>query len=235
VPAGTSLALVGTSGAGKSTLVDVMLGLQRPTGGRILADGVDIGERLPQWQANISMVPQDVYLLDNSLRENIHFALASDPTHDEDLMMVVEQAQLGDLLSELPEGLDTSVGERGTRLSGGQRQRVGIARALYRRPQLLVLDEATSALDNETERRITSTIETLHGQVTVVVVAHRLSTVRRCDQIAFLEAGRVAAIGTFEEVCRANATFAHLVELGTLDVTVPPRVVDDQPLERDGS
>jgi ABC-type multidrug transport system fused ATPase/permease subunit len=217
VPAGTSLALVGTSGAGKSTLVDLLLGLQRPTTGRILADGVDIVEHLPEWQANISMVPQDVYLLDNSLRENIHFSLENDPSQDEDLMVVVDQAQLGDLLAELPEGLDTGVGERGTRLSGGQRQRVGIARALFRRPQLLVLDEATSALDNETERRITSTIDALHGNVTVVVVAHRLSTVRRCDQIAFLEAGRIAAIGSFEEVRQANATFARLVELGTLD------------------
>lgn len=217
VPAGTSLALVGTSGAGKSTLVDLILGLQRPTSGRILADGVDIGGRLAEWQANISMVPQDVYLLDNSLRENIHFSLANDTARDEELMVAVEQAQLGDLLAELPDGLDTSVGDRGTRLSGGQRQRVGIARALFRRPQLLVLDEATSALDNETERRITRTIESLHGSVTVVVVAHRLSTVRRCDQIAFLEAGRIAAVGTFEEVRRANSAFAHLVELGILD------------------
>ncbi|WP_310529784.1 ABC transporter ATP-binding protein [Nocardioides sp.] len=217
IPAGTSLALVGTSGAGKSTLVDLLLGLQRPTSGQILADGVDIGGRLPEWQANISMVPQDVYLLDNSLRENIHFALANDSARDEELMVAVDQAQLGDLLAEMPDGLDTPVGERGTRLSGGQRQRVGIARALFRRPQLLVLDEATSALDNETERRVTSTIESLHGNVTVVVVAHRLSTVRRCDQIAFLEAGRIAALGTFEEVRRGNSTFAHLVELGTLD------------------
>lgn len=217
IPAGTSLALVGASGAGKSTLVDVLLGLQRPTSGRILADSVDIGGALAEWQANIAMVPQDVYLLDNSLRENIHFTLDNDPARDEELMVVVDQAQLGDLLAELPEGLDTSVGDRGTRLSGGQRQRVGIARALFQRPRLLVLDEATSALDNETERRITSTIEALHGDVTVVVVAHRLSTVRRCDQIAFLEAGRVVAVGTFDEVRRANATFAHLVELGTLD------------------
>jgi ABC-type multidrug transport system fused ATPase/permease subunit len=217
IPAGTSLALVGTSGAGKSTLVDILLGLQRPTAGRVVADGVDIGTRLAEWQANIAMVPQDVYLLDNSLRENIHFALANDTARDDELMVAVEQAQLGDLLAELPDGLDTSVGDRGTRLSGGQRQRVGIARALFRRPQLLVLDEATSALDNATERRITSTIESLHGDVTVVVVAHRLSTVRRCDQIAFLEAGRIAAIGTFDEVRRANSTFARLVELGTLD------------------
>lgn len=228
IPAGTSLALVGTSGAGKSTLVDLLLGLQVPTAGEILADGIDIHEQLREWQANIAMVPQDVYLLDNSLRENIHFALDNDPAQDEELMVAVGQAQLGDLIAELPEGLDTSVGDRGTRLSGGQRQRVGIARALFRRPQLLVLDEATSALDNDTERRITSTIESLHGNVTVVVVAHRLSTVRRCDQIAFLEGGRVASVGAFDEVRRSNATFARLVELGSLDI--PPAaddVVDD--------
>lgn len=234
VPAGTSLALVGSSGAGKSTLVDVLLGLQRPTSGRILADGVDIGGRLAEWQANISMVPQDVYLLDNSLRENIHFSLANDSARDEELMVAVEQAQLGDLLADLPDGLSTSVGDRGTRLSGGQRQRVGIARALFRRPQLLVLDEATSALDNETERRITSTIESLHGNVTVIVVAHRLSTVRRCDQIAFIEAGRIASIGTFDEVRRTNSTFAHLVELGTLDgpEAAPSPYDDDVALRR---
>lgn len=217
IPAGSSLALVGTSGAGKSTLVDLLLGLQVPTGGQILADEVDTRSRLRDWQANIAMVPQDVYLLDNSLRENIHFALANDPARDDELKPAIDQAQLRDLIAELPEGLDTSVGDRGTRLSGGQRQRVGIARALFRRPQLLVLDEATSALDNDTERRITNTIESLHGQVTVVVVAHRLSTVRRCDQIAFLDRGRVAAVGTFDEVRRANADFARLVELGNLD------------------
>ena len=224
IPAGTSLALVGTSGAGKSTLVDMLLGLQKPTGGQILVDGVDVAENIGAWQANLGMVPQDVYLLDNSLRENIHFALANDPDHDTALMRVVKQAQLDDVLALLPEGLDTSVGERGTRLSGGQRQRVGIARALFRDPALLVLDEATSALDNEPERRITSTIEALHGQVTVVIVAHRLSTVRRCDQVAFLEGGRIEAIGTFDEVRTAHAKFAHLVELGSLD---PPHRLDD--------
>jgi ABC-type multidrug transport system fused ATPase/permease subunit len=219
IRAGTSLALVGTSGAGKSTLVDLLLGLQSPTAGRILADDVDIQDRLREWQANVAMVPQDVYLLDNSLRENIHFSLDNDPRRDAEVLVAVEQAQLADLITDLPEGLETQVGDRGTRLSGGQRQRVGIARALFRQPQLLVLDEATSALDNDTERRITDTIDTLHGTVTVVVVAHRLSTVRRCDQIAFLESGRVAAIGTFEEVRRSNATFARLVELGNLDIS----------------
>jgi ABC-type multidrug transport system fused ATPase/permease subunit len=221
IAAGSSLALVGTSGSGKSTLVDLLLGLQQPTSGRILVDGIDVREALSAWQANLAVVPQDVYLLDNSLRENIHFALANDPLLDDELAPVIHQAQLEDLVAELPEGLDTSVGDRGTRLSGGQRQRVGIARALFRRPSLLVLDEATSALDNETERRITNIIDSLHGDVAVVVVAHRLSTVRRCDQIAFVEAGRIASLGTFDEVRAMNPSFAHLVKLGSLDAPSP--------------
>ena len=127
------------------------------------------------------------------------------------------RAQLDDLISGLHEGLNTVIGERGVRLSGGQRQRIGIARALYMRPQLLVLDEATSALDNETERRITNTIDALHGELTMIVVAHRLSTVRRCDQLIFMADGQIESIGSFEEVRDTNSTFAHLVELGSLD------------------
>ncbi len=216
VPAGTSLAIVGGSGAGKSTLVDIILGLHPPTSGRVLADGVDINEHLVAWQENLSMVPQEVYLLDESLRENIWFSPEVDDPGDRRLTKAVEDAQLTALIEGLPQGLDTFVGDRGSRLSGGQRQRVGIARALFRDPALLVLDEATSSLDNETERQITDTIDALQGRITLIVVAHRLSTVRRCDKIAFLKDGHVAALGTFDELQLIDGDFAHLVELGSL-------------------
>lgn len=213
LPAGTSMALVGGSGAGKSTLVDIIMGFHTPTAGRVMADGVDVSDDINGWRQNIAMVPQDVYLLEGTLAENIAFDGAVDP---ERLRAAVAGSQLSDLVATLPAGLETHIGERGSRLSGGQRQRVGIARALYRQPTLLVLDEATSALDNDTERQITATIEALHGRVTTIVVAHRLSTVRHVDQLVFLSQGRVAATGSFDEVRETNDEFARLVELGSL-------------------
>lgn len=223
IPHGTSLAVIGMSGAGKSTLVDILLGLHLPTSGVVTAGGTSVFDNLPAWQQQLAVVPQEVTLLDTSIRDNIAFDEEMD---DERLERAIRRAQLGDLIADLPEGLDTSAGERGMRLSGGQRQRIGIARALYRNPSLLVLDEATSALDNETERHITDTIEGLHGTVSVVVVAHRLSTVRHCDQLVFMEDGRVVSAGTFEEVRASNPTFARLVQLGSLDAQ-DPRVLED--------
>ncbi|WP_210438908.1 ABC transporter ATP-binding protein [Nocardioides xinjiangensis] len=217
IPAGSSLALVGRSGSGKSTLVDLILGLQRPTAGVILADSVDIGGALKAWQAGLSMVPQDVYLLEGSIRDNVYFTPGVDDPGDARLHAAIEQASLADLISELPDGVETEVGDRGTRLSGGQRQRVGLARALFRSPHLLVLDEATSALDNETEHEVSRTIRELHGRITTILVAHRLSTVKHCDQVAFLEGGRVSAIGTFDELKEKSPAFARLVALGSLD------------------
>ncbi|MBL0749133.1 ABC transporter ATP-binding protein [Nocardioides baculatus] len=214
IPSGTSLAVVGMSGAGKSTLVDVILGLQHPQRGEIRAGTVSVFDNLPAWQRQLAVVPQEVTLLDVSISENIAFNEPLDPTR---LAHTIERAQLQDLIDDLPDGLETLAGERGMRLSGGQRQRVGIARALYRNPSLLVLDEATSALDNQTERRITDTMESLRGTVTVIVVAHRLSTVRHCDRLVFMESGKVASAGTFEDVRSENSTFARLVELGSLD------------------
>ncbi len=222
IPRGSSAALVGGSGAGKTTLVDLVLGLHEPTAGRITADGVDTGQHRRQWQQNIGYVPQDVYVLDATLAENIAFDRDRADIDDVLLWSAIRAAQLEDLVAELPDGVDTPLGEKGTRLSGGQRQRVGIARALYRQPELLVLDEATSALDNETENRISQTIRQLHGRVTVILVAHRLSTVRNADQLLFLKAGEVAARGTFDDVRRGNADFARLVELGSLEGTAPP-------------
>ncbi|HEU5242438.1 MAG TPA: ABC transporter ATP-binding protein [Ornithinibacter sp.] len=217
VTAGTSTALVGSSGAGKTTLVDIVLGLHQPEHGRVLVDGAPVDDDLPAWQRSIGLVPQDVYVIDDTLRANIALGEPADMIDEVRLAEAVRMAQLDDHVATLPEGLDTKVGERGARMSGGQRQRLGMARALYRHPDVLVLDEATSSLDNETERRISEVINTLHGRMTVLVVAHRLSTVRSCDQIVFLERGKVAAVGTFEEVRRASPEFDHLVELGTLD------------------
>lgn len=217
VPAGSSLAVVGASGAGKTTLVDLVLGFHRPTAGTISADGVDVFGALPRWRAGLAMVPQDVYLLDDSLAANVRFTAAPAPDPDPDLALAIDGAGLTDVVAALPDGLDTMVGERGNRMSGGQRQRVGIARAIYRRPTLLVLDEATSALDNETEHQVAQTMKAMRGSVTLVVVAHRLSTVKDCDSIVLLEGGRVRAQGTFDELRAGDPTFARMVALGSLD------------------
>lgn len=213
IPSGHAVAFAGSSGAGKSTLVDLVLGLHEPTSGEILAGGQDVRSDVAAWQRSVGLVPQDVFLLDDTLRHNVTLGLEHD---DQRLATVLEQAQLDDLVRSLPEGVDTMLGERGSRVSGGQRQRIGIARALYVDPSVLVLDEATSALDNETERRITETIAGLRGQVTTIVVAHRLSTIRECDSVVFLEDGRVASEGSFDEVTDSNAAFARLVALGRL-------------------
>lgn len=218
IPTGSSVALVGGSGAGKSTLVDLMLGLHVPSSGQISAGGVNVAAHMDRWQANLAMVPQDVYLLDRSLRENIALGVAPELIDEDRIASAVRDAQLTDLVDQLPEGLNTSVGDRGSRLSGGQRQRIGIARALYTNPSLLALDEATSSLDNITERRIADTIERLGGQMTVVIVAHRLSTVRHCDQIVHMADGEVVASGSFAEVQRKSPEFARLVALGRLDL-----------------
>lgn len=219
IPMSGSTAIVGESGAGKSTLIDTLLGLLEPDSGLVTAGGLDIHANLPGWQSQLAVVPQDVVLFDDTLRANIAFEMAEDGARMRD---VVERAQLSDLVAQLPEGLDSRVGERGTRLSGGQRQRIGIARALYRRPRVLFLDEATSALDNETERRLSDTINALKGNMTLVIVAHRLSTVRDCDRVVFMADGRVEATGAFDDVRRASAAFDHLVRLGSLTERTRP-------------
>ena len=217
IPRGTTLAIVGPSGSGKSTLVDLLMGLHAPQSGRITMSGADIRDDLPAWQSGIGMVPQDVWWISDTLAANIAFGVPPEERDETKLTVAVERAQLADVVATLPQGLDTLLGERGSRLSGGQRQRVGIARALYEEPSLLVFDEATSALDNLTEHRVAQTLESLYGQTTLVVVAHRLSTVVGCDQLVYMEDGHVVAHGTFEEVRRASPEFARLVELGSLD------------------
>lgn len=213
---GSSIAIVGASGGGKTTLADIVLGLIAPEGGRVLVDGIDVQDDVVAWQQSTAMVAQDVYLTGWTVADNIVF---DEPRSDYDharIEEVIRLAQLEDVVEALPDGVNTMLGERGGRLSGGQRQRVGIARALYRNPALIVFDEATSALDNDTERRITTAVEGLHGEITVLIIAHRLSTVRNADQIVFLDAGRVSAIGTFDELLVTSPGFAHLVALGDL-------------------
>ena len=219
IPAGSSVALVGSSGAGKTTLVDLVLGLLSPTRGSVRADGKDIAEGIDSWQRICGVVAQDVFIAEDTVRKNILFDVPVEEADVQRLRQAVKMAQLEDVVESLPGGLDGDVGDWGSRLSGGQRQRLGIARALYRSPQLLVLDEATSALDNETERRVTETVNALHGDMTVIVVAHRLSTVKNVDTVVYMEDGRVSGMGSFDELRQNNAGFAHLVQLGDLSAS----------------
>ncbi len=200
IPCGSAVGLVGGSGAGKSTLVDVILGLLAPTSGRILVDGVDVATNVRGWQNLLGYVPQTIYLCDDTLRRNVAFGVPEERIDDEAVTRALRAAQLLDFVAGLPEGVETVVGERGVRLSGGQRQRIGIARALYHDPEVLVLDEATSALDNDTEAEVMSAVNALHGTKTLVLVAHRLTTVSGCDLLYRLENGRVVRSGSFAEV-----------------------------------
>ena len=195
IPRGSSVGFIGGSGAGKSTLIDLVLGLLTPTHGAVNADGIDIRERLGAWQSQIGYVPQTIYLTDVSLRRNIAFGLPEAQVDDVAVQRAMRLAQLEAFIEDLPQGLDTIVGERGVRLSGGQRQRIGIARALYYDPPVLVLDEATSALDNTIEEDLMGAISALHGQKTLLIVAHRLTTVARCDMIYRLGEGGILESG----------------------------------------
>jgi ATP-binding cassette, subfamily B, bacterial PglK len=197
---GQSIGIVGPTGAGKSTLVDVLLGLLPPTGGRVLIDGEPLEGRERIWQRQIGYVSQDVYLLDDTLRRNIAFGIPDGAIDERRLVEAMTQARLDEVVAAMPQRLETVIGENGVRLSGGQRQRVAIARALYHDPAVLVFDEATAALDNQTEREVTDAISAMHGRRTVIAIAHRLSTVKHCDQLIYLRDGQVAGIGSFEQL-----------------------------------
>lgn len=183
VPIGASVGVVGASGAGKSTIVDIMLGLLKVKSGEILCDGIDAIEHYPEWLSHIGYIPQTIYMLDDSIRRNIAFGVDDSDIEDDRVWAVLKEAQMMDFVKDLPDGLDAQIGERGVRISGGQRQRLGIARALYHNPQILIFDEATSALDNDTETAIMDAIDSLHGQKTMVIIAHRLRTIENCDII----------------------------------------------------
>lgn len=179
----TSVALIGASGAGKTTAADLILGILEPQEGMIAIDGIDIRKCMSSWHENIGYIPQTIYLMDDTIRANIAFGIPESEVDEKAIWKAIKEAQLDQFVRTLPEGLDTIVGDRGVKLSGGQRQRIGIARALYRNPQVLILDEATSALDNETEKEVMQAIDGLHGTRTMIVIAHRLSTIRKCDKI----------------------------------------------------
>lgn len=187
VPRGKSVGIMGASGAGKSTIVDVLLGLLHAQEGTITCDGVDIFKNYESWLSQIGYIPQSIYLIDESIRDNIAFGIDADKIDEQRIWEVLEEAQLKEFVEELPEGLDTTIGDRGIRLSGGQRQRIGIARALYHDPEILVFDEATSALDNDTEAAVMEAVNSFHGRKTMVIIAHRLNTIEKCDIIYKVE------------------------------------------------
>lgn len=190
IPVGASVGVVGTSGAGKSTVVDILLGLLEPKNGSIFADDVDIREKYRPWLKNVGYIPQMIFMLDDTIRKNVAFGVPEDKIDEDRLWEVLREAQLDEFIKSLPEGLDTGIGERGIRISGGQRQRIGIARALYNNPEVLILDEATSALDNDTEAAIMESINRLHGKKTLIIIAHRLQTIEKCDIVYRVENGK---------------------------------------------
>ena len=197
---GQSIALIGKSGSGKTTLVDIILGLLEPKTGDILVDGKSIYSNLRSWQNMVGYIPQSIFLIDDTVERNIAFGVPDQLIDAERMDKAIKAAQLEELVAQLPEGIKTQVGERGVRLSGGQRQRIGIARALYHEREILVLDEATSALDSETERLVSEAIKSLAGTKTLIIIAHRLTTVEDCDRIYLLEKGRVIKSGSYQEV-----------------------------------
>ncbi|MBO0979385.1 ABC transporter ATP-binding protein [Microbacterium sp. SD291] len=215
IPLGTHVAFVGSSGAGKSTMVDLILGLLTPTAGEIRLDDTDLSEVLGAWRRRVGYVPQDVALFDGTVGQNVALSWSEEYSR-EDAWRAVKGAQLDTVVRARPGELDAPIGERGLALSGGQRQRLGIARALYTDPVVLVMDEATSALDTQTEEAVTSAISRLRGSVTVITVAHRLSTIREADIVCFFANGRIAAQGTFDEVVAAEPEFAVQARLAGL-------------------
>ncbi|MEO0653540.1 MAG: ABC transporter ATP-binding protein, partial [Pseudomonadota bacterium] len=216
IGARTTIGLVGGTGAGKTTVVDLILGLLSPQNGEMIVDGQRIdNENLQAWQRTIGYVPQTIYLVDDTVAANIAFGVPKDQIDLAAVERAARTASLHDfVMTELPDGYSSIVGERGIRLSGGQRQRIGIARALYRAPELLIMDEATSALDNITERAVMDAIQQLRDDITIIMIAHRLSTVRKCDQIYLLNRGVVESSGTYEELVDRNEIFREMAANG---------------------
>lgn len=211
------VALTGATGAGKTTLADIVLGLLEPSAGEMRIDGTALtAANRSQWQANLGYVPQDIYLTDSTIASNIAYGLAAKDVDQSAVERAARIANIHDfIIDKLPSGYSTIVGERGVRLSGGQRQRIGIARALYHDPSVIVLDEATSALDNETERRIVNELDAMRGGRTLIVIAHRLTTVQKCHEVFMLDDGKIAARGTYEELIQQSAEFGHLAHRST--------------------
>jgi len=207
-----SVGFVGATGSGKTTIINLLLGLLNPQEGEIAVDGVDIHSDLRNWQDNIGYIPQSIFLLDDTIRRNVAFGVPEDEIDEEKLWMAIRAAQIEDHVLDLSKRTETVVGEHGVRLSGGQRQRVGLARALYHNPEVLVMDEATSALDNETESLVMEALKNLREDRTLVMIAHRLSTVRDCDKLFFLKEGQIEAVGTYEELCAMHGDFRKMAQ-----------------------
>jgi len=207
IPKHCSTGFVGHSGAGKTTIVDVILGLLPPTFGDVLVDGKSIKDNLPAWQCRIGYIPQSIYLSDDTIRRNIAFGLSDEQIDEDQIWSVLESAQLKEFVSSLPDKLGTFIGERGIRLSGGQRQRIGIARALYHNPEVLIMDEGTASLDNETEWGIMQAVKNLSGKKTLIIIAHRLGTVKNCDRLYFIRNGEVVDYGTYDELLDKSKEF----------------------------
>jgi len=201
---GSALGIFGESGSGKTTLMDILLGLNHDYSGDISIDGSSLRECVRAWQAQIGYVPQSVFLIDDTLRRNIALGVKDVDIDEERMQRAVQKAQLKSFVDSLEEGLDSIVGERGARISGGQQQRVGIARALYRDPSILIFDEATSALDSKTEAEFMETVARMQGAVTMIIIAHRLSTLRVCDELIQMREGRIVAQGSYEELIHAT-------------------------------
>jgi ATP-binding cassette, subfamily B, bacterial PglK len=213
---GSSIGFVGQTGSGKSTLINILLGLYEPTGGEIMIDGKSLPKPPPpEWQMRIGYVPQEIFLLDDNLVRNIALGVPDDHVDHERLKSAIASAQLEEVIANMPNGLETQVGERGVMLSGGQRQRVGLARALYFDPEMLILDEGTSALDNETEAKFMRAVESLQGEITIISIAHRLTTVRRCDAIYVLIDGEIGEAGTYDELMESKSEFFRLASAST--------------------
>lgn len=210
IPKGAAVAFVGASGAGKTTLVDIILGLLTPEFGTIKVDGRDVYDNIRGWMKNIGYIQQSNYLFDEKIFRNIAFGIPDEEVEDEKLESAMKAAQLEEVVKRLPRGLRTRVGERGVRLSGGQRQRVTIARALYNNPQVLVMDEATSALDNITEKFVIKAIERLRGDRTIIMIAHRLTTVQNCDVIYMMDEGEIVDSGTYDELLEKSSEFRKM-------------------------
>lgn len=194
IPLGSSIGLIGPSGAGKSTLADIILGILTPTGGTVSYGSMNVHEHPLKWSKKLAYIPQSIFLSDETIRNNVAFGIEEEDIDEKKVWEALEEAQLKDFVEGLPDGLDTEVGERGVRLSGGQRQRIGIARALYDNPEILVLDEATSALDSETETAVMEAIDRLAGRKTLIIIAHRLTTIRNCDLVFKVEDGQISSV-----------------------------------------
>ena len=214
IPIGSRVALVGRTGSGKTTIAHLLLGLLQPESGQLLLDGIPVNDSdLPAWQANCALVPQDIRLFDGSIRDNVAFGLDHELIDDEDVWTALNTAQFDDVVAQMPYGLYTMIGENGVKLSGGQRQRLALARAFYREAKVLVLDEATSALDNRTEHDLLQALELVGRRCTTIVIAHRLSTVKKCDRIVEIDNGKILSQGDFLSLCESSETFRDMYRI----------------------